>query len=298
MGKRILNIALAAVALVAAILCVMWLRARPATLHPYFAPADFRVIAHRGGRGLGPENTLAVFRLSLTAGADVLEMDVRTTADEHLVVLHDATVDRTTDGHGAVNTMPLIQLKKLDAGYHWTADAGRSFPFRNRGITVPTLPEVFATVADTPLIIELKEDSPTTSQSLCSELRAHNRTASVLVASAHSGTLERFRRACPRVATSAGPADAMRFYLLNRIGLTALYSPTEQALLVPKTFRGREVASHMFVEAAHGRNLNVAVWTVNEDKDMRRLIAAGVDGIITDFPDRLADIVEETPGGG
>jgi glycerophosphoryl diester phosphodiesterase len=298
MGKRILKIALAGVALVVAILSIVWLQAQPAALNPYFAPTEFKVIAHRGGRGLGPENTLTVFRLSLAAGADVLEMDVRTTADEHLVVLHDATVDRTTDGHGAVNMISLAQLKKLDAGYHWTADAGRSFPYRNRGITVPTLPEVLATVADTPLIMELKEDGPTISQLLCSELRTNNRTASVLVASALAGALERFRSACPGVATSAGPADAMRFYLLNRIGLTALYSPKEQALLVPKTFKGREVASDKFVEAAHGRNLNVTVWTVNADEDMRRLIAAGVDGIITDYPDRLADIVEETPEGG
>ena len=298
MGKRILKIALAAVALVAAILCIVWLQARPADMHPYFASTDFKVIAHRGGRGLGPENTLAVFHLSLAAGADVLEMDLRTTADGHLVVLHDATVDRTTDGHGAVNAIPLSQLKKLDAGYHWTADAGRSFPFRNQGITVPTLPEVLADVAETPLIMELKEDDPAISQLLCSELRTYNRTTSVLVASVHSGALEHFRSACPRVATSAEPADAMRFYLLNRIGLTALYSPKEQVLLVPLTFKGREVASHKFVVAAHGRNLNVTVWTVNAGEDMRRLIAAGVDGIITDYPDRLADIVKETPAGG
>ncbi len=253
------------------------------------------VIAHRGGRGLGPENTLMAFRLSLAAGADVLEMDVRTTADGHLIVLHDDSLDRTTDGYGAVNEMMLAQVKKQDAGYRWSTDGGRSFPFRGRGITIPTLQEVLNAVPEKPLIVELKENRPAISQLLCTELRKYNRTASVLVASAHSDALESFRTACPQMATSAAPAEAMQFHLLNRMGLTSLYSPTEKALLVPTTFRKRNVVSPKFVAAAHRRNLKVAVWTINADEDMRRLIAAGVDGILTDYPDRLSGIIHEKP---
>ncbi len=295
MGKRILQITLAAMTVGVVVIGGIWLKARPAAMHPYFASDDFMVIAHRGGRGLGPENTLPALRLSLAAGADVLEMDVRTTADGHLIVLHDDSVDRTTNGHGAVSEMTLAQVKKLDAGYHWTADGGGSFPFRDRGITIPTLREVFAAVPDTPLIMELKENRPTISQLVCAELRYQNRTASVLVASLHSGVLERLRKVCPQVATSAGPSEAMRFYVLSRMGLTALYSPVEKALLVPKTVKGRKLVSHKFVEAAHARNLKVAVWTVNAGEDMRRLIAVGVNGILTDYPDRLSGIVEEKP---
>jgi len=222
---------------------------------------------------------------------------VRTTADGHLVVLHDATVDRTTDGRGAVNQMTLAQLKKLDAGYRWTADHGRSFPFRGQGITVPTLSEVLETFAETPLITEIKEKRPEVSQSVCEMLRRHGRMTSVLVASVHAGVLERFRQVCPAVATSAGPSEALWFYLLSRAGLASLYSPAMQALQVPVTFKGLAVVSRRFVAAAHARNLTVAVWTVNAEGIMRRMIAAGVDGIMTDYPDRLAGIIEETRDG-
>ena len=297
MGKRILTIFLTTLILALIVLGGVWLQARPAPPHPYFAAAGFQVIAHRGGSGLGPENTLAAFRRSLAAGADVLEMDVRTTADGHPVVLHDATVDRTTDGRGAVNEMTLAQLKKLDAGFRWTADQGRSFPFRGRGITVPTLSEVLAAFAETPLITEIKEKRPEVSQSVCDMLRRHGRITRVLVASVHAGVLERFRQVCPGVATSAGPSEALWFYLLSRAGLAILYSPAMQALQVPVTFRGLTVVSRRFVAAAHARNLTVAAWTVNAEGTMRQLIAAGVDGIMTDYPDRLAGIIEETRDG-
>jgi glycerophosphoryl diester phosphodiesterase len=293
MGKRLLQIFLATLIFAVIVLGGVWLQARPAPPHPYFTATGFQVIAHRGGSGLGPENTLAAFRRSLAAGADVLEMDVRTTADGHLVVLHDATVDRTTDGRGAVNEMTLARLKTLDVGYRWTADHGRSFPFRGQGITVPTLSEVFAAFPETPLITEIKEKRPEVSQSVCEMLRQHGRMTSVLVASVHAGVLERFRQVCPAVATSAGPSEALWFYLLSRAGLAALYSPAMQALQVPVTFKGLAVVSRRFVAAAHARNLTVAVWTVNAEGIMRRLIAAGVDGIMTDYPDRLVGIIEE-----
>ena len=297
MGKRILKIFLAALILAVVVLGGVRLRARLAPPHPYFAAAGFQVIAHRGGRGLGPENTLAAFRRSLAAGADVLEMDVRTTADGHLVVLHDATVDRTTDGSGAVNEMTLAQLKTLDAGYRWTADRGRSFPFRGRGITVPSLSEVLAAFADTPFITEIKEKQPEVSQPVCDLLHQHGQISRVLVASVHAGVLKRFRQVCPGAATSAGPSEALWFYLFGRAGLASLYSPAMQALQVPVTFIGLEVVTSQFVAAAHARNMTVAVWTVNAEETMRRLITAGVDGIMTDYPDRLADIIEETRDG-
>jgi glycerophosphoryl diester phosphodiesterase len=297
MGKRLLKIFLAALVLAVIVLGGVWLQARPAPPHPYFDAIGFQVIAHRGGSGLGPENTLAAFRRSLAAGADVLEMDVRSTADGNLVVLHDATVDRTTDGRGTVNEMTLAQLKTLDAGYRWTADQGRSFPFRGRGITVPTFSEVLETFAETPMIAEIKEKRPEVSQSVCEMLRRHGRMTSVLVASVHAGVLERFRQVCPAVATSAGPSEALWFYLLSRAGLASLYSPAMQALQVPVTFKGLAVVSRRFVAAAHARNLTVAVWTVNAEGIMRRLIAAGVDGIMTDYPDRLVGIIEETRDG-
>jgi glycerophosphoryl diester phosphodiesterase len=290
MTKRISQIVIAAIAIGAISVVGMWLQARPADSHPFFGINEFNVIAHRGGRGLGPENTLAVFQLSLEKGADILEMDVRSTSDNHLIVLHDATVDRTTNGSGTANEMSLIQLKKLDAGYRWSNDGGKSYPFKNRGITIPTLSEVFKAIDRIRLIIEIKENQPIISQRLCSEIRHHRRIPSVLVASIHSQVLNKFRTICPDVATAASPSEAMWFFYLSRIGLTAMYSPQENALLVPKIFKGRQVITNQFLSAAHHRHLKVAVWTVNSKKDMRKLIAMGVDGIITDYPERLVKI--------
>ena len=297
MEKRILKIFLAALILAVIVLGGVWLQARPAPPHPYFAAAGFQVIAHRGGSGLAPENTLAAFRRSMASGADVLEMDVRTTADGHLVVLHDATVDRTTDGSGAVNEMTLAQLKTLDAGYRWTADQGRSFPFRGRGITVPSLSEVLAAFADTPLITEIKEKQPEISQSVCDRLHQHGQISRVLVASVHAGVLKRFRKVCP------GAGDLSRTVRSTAVlpvrpgwsGLPLLSGHAGPA--GTGDFQRTGGRARQFVAAAHARNLTVAVWTVNAEETMRRLIAAGVDGIMTDYPNRLADIIEETRDG-
>ena len=216
----------------------------------------------------------------------------RLAGDNHLIVLHDDTVDRTTDGNGAANEMPLSQLKKLDAGYRWSDDSGKSYPFRNRGITIPTLPEVFKAIDRIPMIIEIKENQPNVSKRLCNEIRQHRRISSVLVASIHSKVLNKFRTICPDVATAAGPYEAMWFYYLSRIGLTAMYSPEENALLVPKTFKGRPVITNQFIDAVHHRHLKVAVWTVNSEEDMKQLIDLGVDGILTDYPDRLVRMIK------
>ena len=294
MIKRIVQIVLVAMVIGAISIAGIWLQARPADFHPFFKTDDFNVVAHRGGRGLGPENTLAVFRLSLEKGADILEMDIRTTADNHLIVLHDDTVDRTTDGNGAVNEMPLVQIKNLDAGYRWSGDGGKSYPFRNRGITIPTLPEVFKALDRIRMIVEIKENRPNMSKRLCNEIRQHRRISSVLVASIHSKVLNKFRTICPDVANAAGPSEAVWFYYLSRIGLTAMYSPEENALLVPKTFKGRQVITNQFMGAAHQRHLKVAVWTVNSEENMKQLITMGVDGILTDYPDQLVSMIKKS----
>jgi glycerophosphoryl diester phosphodiesterase len=268
---------------------------RPAADHPYYANSDFRIIAHRGGGGLGPENTMAVFRRGLAAGANVLEMDLRVTQDGYLVVLHDSTVNRTTDGSGIVREMTLAQIKKLDAGFRWTADRGQRFPFRNQGITVPTLTEVFEAFPRIPLVIEIKEKRPGICDPLCRMIREYRRTTSTLIASSQMDMLDTFRRFCPQVATSAGPPEALTFYVLSKLGLSSVFTPAMQALQIPTAYKGKQVATREFVAAAHRRNLNVEVWTVNDVGVMQQLINAGVDGIMTDYPDRLFNLLMELP---
>src|SRR5215203_3240073 len=117
-------------------------------------------IAHRGGAEIAPENTLEGFREGLRVGAGVLELDVHTTADGHVVVIHDAVIDRTTDGTGAVWEMTLAELKRLDAGYRFTRDRGATYPFRGEGVGIPTLEEVYDEFGDVPINIEIKGERP------------------------------------------------------------------------------------------------------------------------------------------
>jgi glycerophosphoryl diester phosphodiesterase len=251
------------------------------------------VMAHRGGAGLWPENTLYAFERAARAGVDVLEMDMHSTSDGVLVIIHDDTVDRTTNGTGRVNSLTLAQLKALDAGYRWSPDGGRTFPYRGQGITVPTLQEVFSAFPEMRFNIDIKQAAPSLTSSFCRMIRDHELTSRVMVASFKPQALDEFRRDCAEVATSASAADVLAFLALKvEPPEKASRVPLPQALQVPEYAGGRQVVTREFVEAAHQRHLEVHVWTINDEAAMRRMIELGVDGIITDYPDRLMALLE------
>ena len=262
--------------------------------HVYFkgdASGRPLVIAHRGGAGLWPENTLYGFERAGALGVDVIETDVRATSDGEVVVMHDEQVGRTTDGTGRVNALTLAELKRLDAGFRWTADGGRTFPFRGRGVRVPTLREVFAALPSMRFNIEPKQSAPPIVAPLCRLIREYRMTDRVMVASFSGSTLEQFRRECPEVATSAGTSEVAAFLAMQRAGLAASYGPSMQAVQVPEWAGGVHVLDGDFVRAAHGRNMRVHAWTVNDEAAMRRLLDLGVDGLMTDYPDRLLKVL-------
>lgn len=264
--------------------------------HDYFKGDAGRrlVIAHRGGAGLWPENTSYAFEQACSLGVDVIETDVRATSDGEIVVMHDERVDRTTDGAGRVSSFTLAELKKFDAAYRWSPDGGKSFPLRGRGITVPTLREVFAALPAMRFNIEPKQTEPPIVAPLCRLIREHGMTNRVLVGAFSGSTLAEFRRECPEVATSASTSEVASFLAMQRAGLGGAYSPHMQALQVPEWAGAVHVLTRDFVEAAHARNLRVHAWTVNAEQDMRRLFDLGVDGIMTDYPDRLLKVLGRT----
>lgn len=274
--------------------------ARPAATHVFFATerGGVQVIAHRGGAQLRPENTLLAFEHAVALGVDMLEMDARATADGALVVLHDATVDRTTDGQGPVDALTLGALQKLDAGYRWSADGGRSTPFRGRGVRVPSIAEVFAQFPRMRMVIEIKPADPALAATLCALVRQAGMTSRVLVASMHDTVLDAFRAACPEVGTSMGPGEARLFYVASLAYLDGAISPAARALQIPYGFGEQILATPQLVAAARGRNLALHVWTVNDEARMRRLQAIGVDGIMTDRPDRLLRLLGRVPAAG
>jgi glycerophosphoryl diester phosphodiesterase len=254
------------------------------------------VMAHRGGAGLWPENTMYGFERAVDLGVDVLETEIHSTADNILVLMHDSTVDRTTNGSGPISAFTLEELKTLDAGYNWTSDGGRTFPFRGSGITVPTLGELFTALPNVRINIDIKQEKPSLVEPLCKTIRAFDMVDKVMVASFSSKVLKAFRRGCPEVATSAGTGEVALFFVMNLVFLGAVYRPACQAFQVPEYSSGLRVLTKRFVKTAHGLNLAVHVWTINETTDMQRLLARGVDGIITDYPDRLISLLRETGG--
>ncbi len=271
---------------------ILYALARPISDHLYFKPDKFLAIAHRGGRSLGPENTLYTFKRAVELGTDVLEMDLQTTSDGALVILHDREVERTTNGTGAVDSFTLSELKKLDAGFRWSPDNSRSYPLRNKGVTIPTLTEVFKAFPDTRINIEIKSSQVNTIQNFCRTIRDHGMSEKVMVACFDSGKLGEFRSLCPEVATSTGASEAAMFYWLQWANLESAYSPSAQALQIPEVYGQYRIATRRFLDAAHARNMRVHVWTVNDIESMQQLIDLGVDGIMTDYPERLEKILK------
>jgi len=237
------------------------------------------VMAHRGGAGLWPENTLHAFTGAVALGVDVLEMDLHSTADGALVITHDATVDRTTDGAGAVSALTLAELKKLDAGYRWTNDGGRTFPFRGQAIRIPTLRAVLDKFPQTRLNIDIKGSQPALVKNFCRSLRESRATARVNVASFNWQTLAEFRRECPEVTTSASFDEVLALLSEAKAGGqqqqqgAAVDKANLRAVQVPESAGGRQSLTPELVEAAHRRALEVHAWTISDEAAMRRIMA-------------------------
>lgn len=250
------------------------------------------VMGHRGGAGLWPENSMHGFAHAVEMGVDVLEMDLHSTADGVLVIIHDDTVDRTTNGTGRVNSLTLAQLRELDTGYRWTADGGASFPFRGRGLRIPTLQEVFEAFPQMRFNIDIKQEQPSLVETFCRMIRENGMESKVMVASFKPETLDEFRRECAEVATSASPADVRALLALKDGERGGARVSVARAVQVPEYAGGRQVLTRELVREAHERHLEVHAWTINDEASMRRMLELGVDGIITDYPDRLIALLE------
>jgi glycerophosphoryl diester phosphodiesterase len=262
--------------------------------HPYFDAPGPWVVAHRGGAALAPENTLEAFEKALVLGVDVLEMDLRFSADGAIVVVHDATVDRTTNGRGRVADLTLAELQDLDAAFRFENRSG-GFPYRGTGVTIPAFSDVLRELPEIRLNVEMKDFTPEQARTLCAVLKGHDATARVLVSAFPQGAMTAFRKACPAVATGATRREAILFYYLNRVGLGRLFRSRAIALQLPLRFRGRTVISRGLVEAARASNRPVQAWTIDDASDMRRLLDMGIQAILTDRPDRLLALLGRQP---
>jgi glycerophosphoryl diester phosphodiesterase len=250
-------------------------------------------LAHRGASAQAPENTIEAFRLAVEAGAGGLELDVHMTCDGHLAVIHDATVDRTTNGSGTVSEMTLDELRGFDAGHDFSPDGGPTRPYRGRGVRVPTLGEVLEEFPGVPVNIEIKAGTPGIEETVFAVLRAANASGRVLVVSTPHDIVKRFRKVSGGlISTGASRWEITVFYTLSKLRLERLLRPSYDALQVPILHRGIPVVTPRFVRAAHARGVRVDAWTINQSDEMRRLLDLGVDVIMTDRPGTLAEVLD------
>ncbi|MGZ4133966.1 MAG: glycerophosphodiester phosphodiesterase [Tumebacillaceae bacterium] len=261
---------------------------------PYLQGDRPLVFAHQGASGYAPSNTLEAFRLAVEMGADAFETDVHMTRDGHVVVSHDDTVDRLTDRVGRIREMTLAELKEIDFGYRFTTDGGQTFPYRGKGVQIPTLDEVLQEFPTIRVNMDIKQLTPPMEMALWETIKRNGAEDRVLVTSFHSKTMKRWSRCAPnRVATSANIRDMVKFVCYWRSGMHRLYRPCVDAFQVPEKQYGIRVVTPRMLKIARHHGIKVHVWTINDERDIRRLLEWGVDGICSDYPDRVVKVMKE-----
>jgi glycerophosphoryl diester phosphodiesterase len=294
MKRRFVCISVIGLAIVVVFMVMAIIPAQRTPDHPYFANFNTYplVIAHADdtGQGLWPGSTMVFLQGSQELGVDVLELDVHMSSDGHIVVMHDDTVDRTTNGAGKISDLTLKGIKSLEVAGSWSNDGGQTYPYLGQELRVPTLAEVFHLFPQIPINIEIKQAEPSMARQLCELIRNFNRTKAVMVSSFSDDALFEFRNSCPEVATAAGSNEARNFVILNFAHLANALTPRYEAFQVPEKSSNIPVVIPRFVTSAHRHNLQVHVWTINDPETMQRYIEMGVDGIMTDRPDLLLEL--------
>ena len=259
--------------------------------HPFFLQSNnvTEVIAHRGGAGESPGETIYAFEEAVKIGVDVLEMDIRYTSDGVLVLMHNCNVMETTGEDERIKDLKFTSSKfqNLDAAFWWR-QAGKVFPPEAK-LGVPRLEDIFLNFPNMRMNIEIKPfHFPTRLlKKLYRLIRDYNMTDKVLIASAWHRHLRALRRKYPDVATSASLIEMSSFRALKNVG----YRPNSDAIQLSSKAGPLHFITQKYVDKVHSINLKVHGWTVNEPEEMGRLIYLGVDGIITDYPTTLLEFL-------
>ena len=299
---------LAGIGVVAAVVFVRWSTdssaLRPTDSREHQTPIDgsnpFRtgrtlVIPHGGGDGLFPEDTLFAFQRTIAMGADVVDVDLRLSKDDVVVAFHDATLDRITGATGSIRAMTFKQLSALDAGWSFTAagsdpTADGSHPYRGKNVTIPSFESILDEFPTTLLSVDLKDESLDMVQPVCDLLRDHRRLNDVFVGSNSDQQILEFRRKCPDVRTSAIMGDV---YAARdaRARNDPNFVPAVTVDQPPFRSDGRQLVDTASLAWAHDHGIAILTWVVNDVDDMKLLVALGVDGIYTSYPDRLLKLL-------
>lgn len=258
------------------------------------------ILAHQGGELLAPTNTMAAFAVAdAIGGVDFLDIDVHMTRDGHLVGIHDSTVDRTTNGHGRVDSYTLADLQKLDAGYRFKNLQGE-YSYRGQGVRIPALEEVFSAYAEKYYLhFEVKDAYPKDGPSRIEEklwklISDYSMEKKVIVASFQQSIVERFNQlAQGQVVIGAGRSEVIRFVLAHTSRLPLLYRRYSHVLEIPITSNGINLKKRGLIEKAHHLGMEVYYWTIDDVPTMKELIELGADGLFTNRPDLLKEVIQE-----
>jgi glycerophosphoryl diester phosphodiesterase len=258
-------------------------------MHPLVSLTDLVAIAHRGGSKLRPENTAVAFDHAASLGVDGFECDVHLSRDGEPIVIHDPTLDRTTDAAGPVRALTAAELSRVDAGHHFNPAAG--FPFRGRAGGVPRLVDLLARHHDLPWIVEIKGDRPETAEAVLDVIRDRRATGRVIVGGFNRAVLDTVRRGEPEIVTSASRDEVEVAMARIRAGQPPV--PGGYKLFqIPLRLDGQQTLHQPFVEAARRAGIPVQAWIVDEPADIEMLVKWGVTGIISDRPDVAVELVE------
>ena len=257
----------------------------------FFDPMP-RVVAHRGDSAHFPENTLSAFLSACTLGVDVIETDVHLSKDRQLVIWHDETLDRNTDGSGRVEDHTLSELKIYDAGYTFTPDNGKTFPFRGKGVQLCTLREALEACPSQRFNIDLKSKDPAIVDTFIEVIHSVQATKRIVAASFHLSNLKLLRKKAPDILTSVTTLEVVPLLALQKLHLL---SGKKHSIIfqVPTRQWGIEVVTPSFVKTMHNRGSIIQVWTINEESEMKRLYQMGVDSVMTDKPALAIKVASE-----
>ncbi len=286
-STRALEVLLAGAFVVLLVSPVGGLSIQPASAVNPFRSNRTLVIPHGGGDGLFPENTMLAYVKTMAMGADVVDVDVRRTKDGVLVAFHDASVARTTGKTGTVSTMTFADLSKLDAG--WSFTVGKTNPYRNKGVTVPSLESILKRFPKALLSLDLKDESKEMNAPLCNLLTKYRRTNDVFVGSNNDAQVLQFRVLCPTVRTSATMVDVYASQDA-RASNDDNFVPAVTVDQPPYRIGDKTLVDAASLAWAHAHGVAILTWVVNDPKDMQHLVDIGVDGIYTAYPDRLLKI--------
>ncbi len=263
-------------------------------IEPFLQPIP-RVVAHRGDSHAYPENTLHAFESASRMGVDIIETDVHLTKDKEVVIWHDNTLERNTDGKGKVEDFTLKELKELDAGYTFTKDGGKSFPFRGKGVKMITLDEALQECRNQRFNVDLKSKDPQIVDAFTQVVSSHQAQERVLCASFHLSHLKTIRKKSPEILTSVTTFEVLKLLMQQKMHLLPKNLNIGRTLVfqVPVSQWGIHVITPQFIEEFHKRGAIIMVWTINDEKTMHSLFELGVDSIMSDNASLLLSVAQK-----